>query len=176
VLETAIALGAPNIRIWAGRVDGGCATDAQKDAVVEDLRHICDLARECDVRVSTEFHAGTLTSTAEQTCWLLEKAAQSNLRTYWQPASGKSVGECADELEKLIPHLENLHVFHWHGAEQERRALREGESIWTHYLALAAARAPHCRFALLEFVAGDALETLWSDAHTLHTCLNKLSL
>lgn len=175
VLDTAVALGAPNIRVWAGRVDGSCATDLQKRAVVDDLRRICDLAGKCEVRISTEFHSETLSSTAEQTCWLLEQVARPNFRTYWQPATTKSFSECLDELEKLSPRLENLHVFHWLGAKQERRLLSEAASVWKRYLALATARASDCRFALLEFVEGDSLDALWSDARTLRSCLTGIS-
>lgn len=171
VLDTAVALGASNIRVWAGRVDGSSATEAQKMMVVEDLRRICDLAGGDGIRISTEFHADTLTSTADQTCWLLDQVAHPNLRTYWQPANGKSADECAADLEKVSSHLENLHVFHWLGAKPERRPLSDGESIWRHYLALAA-RASGCRFALLEFVAGDALDAFSGDARALRAWLS----
>src|SRR5205085_2622842 len=59
VLETARALGAPRIRIWAGRTGSAEASAAQRAAVAEGARVAAELAG--DIEVALEFHGGTLT-------------------------------------------------------------------------------------------------------------------
>ena len=59
MLESARALGAPRVRIWAGRVGSAGAGAAERAAVEAGVRAAVELAG--DVEVALEFHGGTLT-------------------------------------------------------------------------------------------------------------------
>src|SRR3954467_2439407 len=83
VLETALALGAPLIRIWAGSQPSAATDAATRAMIVAESRRIAQLASQAGVIVAYEFHAGTLTDTTESALALLE--AVEGMRTLWQP-------------------------------------------------------------------------------------------
>lgn len=59
VLDTAAALGAPTIRVWAGNCDYGQTNEAQIGKIVADTIRIADMAAEAGLTVTFEFHGGT---------------------------------------------------------------------------------------------------------------------
>ena len=168
VLDTAVALGAPNVRVWTPfGVDPGSLRTGE---VVDALATITALAAERDLRVGLEYHAHTLTATAASTLELLAAVDAANLDTYWQPPywlPARAPAEDAAEVASLGDHLSHLHVYEWAGAEA-RRPLLEGDARWC---AVLAALPDEPRVAFLEFVAGDDPRTLLADARTLHTWL-----
>ena len=172
VLETALALGAPNVRVWAGGRGSADADATYRRRFVDETRRIATLAASADVAVSFEFHGGTLTDTNDSARALLDEIAHPNVFSYWQPAVGRPVEYRLAGLRKLLPWLTNLHVFQWAGASPaiERQMLAEGSGEWAAYLAAARATGrEHC--ALLEFVADDSPERFLEDAATLHRWL-----
>lgn len=173
VLATALALGAPHVRIWAawGVGPGSSADDRRR--VADATCDFAVAAEQDGLSVSLEFHGGTLTETASSTCRLLHDADAPNLFTYWQPAHGERVPHLLEELDAVIPHLSHLHVFRWRDGD-ERLPLADGSDLWPAALARAADdggrwRGP--RVAFLEFVRGDDPEQLRADAATLRSWL-----
>lgn len=166
VLETALALGAPTIRVWAGEkgIASADADEPYRARVGADLAGIAGDAGDAGLTVSCEFHSGTLTDTNESTRRLLAENGAPALRAYWQPPVGAAVDYCLAGLDLVLPRLTNVHVFHWQ--DKEKRPLAEGTDRWRRYLArLAAGGGDH--YALLEFVRDDDPENLRRDARTL---------
>src|SRR5205085_6357740 len=60
VLRSAVALHAPRIRIWAGDTGSAVATAEQRRAVAAVSRTAAAMAADEGVRVSFEYHGGTL--------------------------------------------------------------------------------------------------------------------
>lgn len=160
VLETAVALEAPNIRIWAGRTGSDETPPEGWAAAVADGRRIAQLAADAGITLSFEFHQGTLCDTAQTTLALLNEIGSESFRTYWQPLPGQ-------DLQVLVPHLSNLHVFHW--SPEGRHPLADGEAAWHRYLDAVAPDKD--RWALLEFVLNDSPEQFLRDAETLRQWL-----
>lgn len=173
VLETALALGAPLIRVWAGTSGSVEVTSEAKVGVVADLGRIAALAGNQGIRVATEFHRDTLTDSAESTAALMTAVGHPNLATHWQAPHGDSVARASASLRTVMPWLAHLHVFHWWPGLANRLPLVDGESRWREYLAIASADGRE-RFALLEFLPEDAPEHLCREAHTLRTWLEEL--
>lgn len=165
VLDTALELGAPIIRVWAGTSGSDSTAEEGRWRVVSDLRRIAGLAAKVGVRIATEFHGGTLTDTNESTSQLLVEVDHPNLYSYWQPLTGMSDEVCLEGLRQLAPRLSHLHVFHW-DTPKNRRPLAEGTERWKKFLALTA-EIPGDRSAMLEFVENDAPENFLRDAATL---------
>ena len=163
VLETARELGAPMIRVWAGRQGSAQSDAASRARVVAESRRIAAAAAAAGIGVSCEFHQGTLTDTNDSAVALLREVAHANFGTYWQPAADMPPGARREGLTALRPWLTNLHVYTWAGTE--RRALREGAAEWKEYLRLAEAARP--RVLLLEFARGDSPEAFLDDARCL---------
>jgi sugar phosphate isomerase/epimerase len=170
VLESALELGAPLVRVWAGTTASGSASPEVRAQIVADLRRIAAMAAGVHVGVSLEFHNGTLTDSAVATSRLLAEVAQPNLSTYWQPQPDRATDDCAQDLRRLLPRLTNLHVYHWRSAA-ERLPLADGAAQWRTFLEVAAA-APGDRYAMLEYVEGDAPASFLRDAATLKRWLS----
>jgi sugar phosphate isomerase/epimerase len=169
VLETAVALGAPCIRVWAGRQGSAEMSADERRRVTDDLARCAQLAGVQNVKVALEFHMKTLTDTVETTAALLREAGPG-LCTYWQPPHGVATPEAAAGIKQLLPWMEHVHVFHWWPDNHHRFPLREGAARWRAFLDEIPAHARD-RFAMLEFMPRDGLDELPAEAETLHTLL-----
>jgi len=174
VLETALALGANAVRIWAGCRSSDAAGDGYRERLVEEAIRTADRAAECGVKVALEFHRNTLTDTNDSAVRLLQEVGHSNLYTYWQPVWwGPGMEYRMQGLERLRERVLNLHVFHWVCAAGEmksvRRPLSEGAAEWKRYCSVPLSEGEH--FALLEFVRDNEPDQLLRDAAVLRHCL-----
>ncbi|MEA1997273.1 MAG: TIM barrel protein, partial [Gemmatimonadota bacterium] len=84
LLETAHALGAGAIRVWAGWVEPGQETAEQWEKITSTSREIAGAAAEKNIRVAYEFHDHTPTEGGENAMRLLEAVGHANMFTYWQ--------------------------------------------------------------------------------------------
>lgn len=166
VLETALALNAPTVRVWAGERGSGEAGAGGWDAVAADARRIAGLAASAGVRLAFEYHENTLTDTSEAALRLLRQVNHANMGCYWQPPVGLSLDERRQGLEALAPWLSNLHVYQLDG--EEKRPLSDGKAEWQPYIAWVR-RQPGEHYALLEFVQDDAPSQFLEDAAVLKT-------
>ena len=174
VLRTAVALGAPRIRIWAGPAGSADVTAEQRAEVVADVRRITELAAGENVEIAVEHHPGTLTDTLDSALALYAEVGHPGLRPYWQPRLGLGPAEAVREVEALLPSgLVTVHVFSW-AADGLRLALADGAPLWQPVLETvrdASDGGDAERFALLEFVQDDDPEALVRDAVTLRSWL-----
>ncbi len=168
VLATAIALGAPLIRVWAGSHGSAQADESAWERILADSARICDLASEAGVKVGYEFHGGTLADTVPTTQRLLQTVARPNLRALWQPLGDASPAARRAEVEDLQPWLANVHVFHWPAGK--RVPLADGQAEWQEVIT-ALADSPHLHGLLLEFVKFDAPAQFLADAAALRAWL-----
>jgi len=166
VLDTAVALKAPIIRVWAGKIASRDCLPAQRRAIVADLRRICARAAEAEVKIGLEFHRNTLNDGPAETLKLMGEAASPNLGTYWQPPVGMAGREALAGLRKVMPFLLHIHVFHWAGSPPERLLLEQGQSEWREYFS-AVRQSPGELHTLIEFVKENAVESFQSDARVL---------
>jgi len=170
ILETAVELGADLIRVWAGRRGSADADDAFRDRVAGETRRIADLAAAENVRITYEWHGGTLTDTTESGVALLRAVGHDNVGTYWQPPGGMTTEQCLAAVDAVAEWLAGLHVFAWHRQTGERLPMSDGRDRWPQYLARAAA-AGRDMYALLEFVPDNDPAVLPRDAETLRRWL-----
>jgi sugar phosphate isomerase/epimerase len=167
VLETAVALGAPSIRVWAGTRGSEAADGAYFIRVCDDANRIADLAAAQGVRIAFEFHGGTLNDRAGAAAKFLETLSHSNIDTLWQPLVSLDAGEHDRSLQVVLPRLAHVHVFHWlPGDPIDRRPLAEGAPLWRDWFATmrGGGRRPD---ALFEFCRGDDPGQLAADAAVL---------
>jgi sugar phosphate isomerase/epimerase len=173
VVDTALELDAPVIRVWAGNRASADADAAYRARVVHESRRVADLAGRAGVAVAYEFHPRTLTDTSESARALLQDVAHDNVGSYWQPPLGASMPVNLAGLEALLPWLRHLHVFAWHGVTGERLPLADGGRAWMQYLRKAASTRRDL-YAMIEFVRDDAPEAFLQDAATLRRWLSLL--
>lgn len=171
VAETAIALGASTIRVWAGNRASPDADQTYRRNVVHDTRHIADMAQTAGMTISFEHHGGTLTDTHQSAREFMEAVNHAAVRSYWQPPVGPHADDCLLGLTSLSGWLSNVHVFTW-GADHTRYPLANGSATWLRYL-LHVAALPDDRYALIEFVKDDTGEQFLADAATLKEWLRQ---
>ena len=164
VLGSAVALGAPAIRVWAGN-RGSAETDAAgRQAVVEDAMRCADLAAEQGIYLCYEFHQGTLADTTSSALELLAATVHPFVRSLWQPPHGESLEDCVASLRAIRPRLHHVHVFHWWPDPAHRHPLADGRERWAAYVA----ELRGCPVdLLLEFVRNDDPDLLREDAEAL---------
>jgi sugar phosphate isomerase/epimerase len=170
VLASAQALGAPLIRVWAGTTGSAETSDETRACIVADLQRIGEIAAAAGVSISIEYHANTLTDDPDSALALIEAVDHPNVKLYWQTSNGKSAEYSAGVLQRLLPHITHLHVFHWNFGDEgiERRPLEEALPVWDHYLRIATPAPAVPRCLMLEFIRDDSPEQLAADAQTLH--------
>ncbi len=169
VLETALELGAPLVRVWAGTASA--QTDsAGREAIAAEARQIGDLARESGVEIAFEYHGGTLTDTDASAVELLQAVNHPSVGTLWQPRVGSPVSANLEGLVHMLPWLRHVHAFHWGSSPAERLPLAQGAVDWEAYLQVLRGWGRDSAI-LLEFVAGDHPDAYLQDAATLETLL-----
>lgn len=168
VLASALALGAPLVRVWAGSVPSAEIGDAARAALVAEARRAVELAGQAGMRVAFEHHDNTLTDSTASALELLHEVPGA--RTLWQPPHHLTHAERIESLRALLPWLENVHVFWWE--QRARKPLAEGERLWRDVVDVLRAEGRE-RAALLEFVQGDDPQQLLRDAAVLRRWLQE---
>ncbi|RKN75782.1 sugar phosphate isomerase/epimerase family protein [Paenibacillus ginsengarvi] len=164
VLETAIALGAPSIRVWAGDKGSADTDEAWREQVAADTRAIAEIAMKEGVTIDFEYHARTLTDTADSAVLLMELIDHPNVRCNWQPPVNETFEQRLDGLKRISPWLANVHVFHW--GVGVKYPLADGSDDWLRYI--QAVRETEKRaYLMLEFVKDESPEQFLRDAETL---------
>jgi 3-dehydroshikimate dehydratase len=170
ILATAVSLGAPTIRIWAGNRASAEYSPHERSQLIEEASLVAEMARKAGLTVSLEYHGGTLTDTQNSVRALLQELNNPNIEFFWQPSNGESTAACADRLNDVLPRLRNVHVFHWWPTFKERLPLDEGEAAWRTYIEIVRRSGRRVEF-LLEFVRNDSPAQFLSDAATLRRLL-----
>jgi len=180
VLETAVALGATMVRIWAGERSSAKMTTAQRKSLVARLRERCAQAAVRGVEIGLEYHENTLTDTLDSALQLAREVDHPSLRLNWQPRAKTAFAENLRQLQALLPLLAQVHLFHWGPlGYRDRLSLEDGRQDWRRYLAEIARyqeRKPRKQVPAItfEFVRGDEPDALVEDAATLRKILCEL--
>ncbi len=169
VLETAVALNAPTIRVWASNCGFASVDSAFVTKVVDDSIRIGDLAAKSGRTITFEFHRGTLTDTGENARQFAAMLDHPAIFFSWQPPLGVGTEDCLSGLEGLLPRLGTIHVYHWTVTTKGgfvRQPLASGVNRWRKYFKLIGSSGQD-HFALLEFVKDDSPEQVIKDAKIL---------
>lgn len=165
VLAAARELGAPRIRVWAGRTGSANVPAEDRDRTLRRLREFADHAAAQGIDVGLEFHAHTLTDEIGSTLRLLDEVDHDRVLSYWQPHQGTPATEALGTLRQVLPRTSTIHVFSWWPAH-ERHPLSERAELWQDVFALLAAEGSD-HDALLEFIPEDDPSLLPQEAETL---------
>ncbi|QRM31644.1 sugar phosphate isomerase/epimerase [Microvirga sp. VF16] len=166
VLETAQALGAPNIRIWPGYRNRDSVTYSaeERQHTVSLIRRMARLADDASITLSLEYHPNSLTDDLASSQRLIKEIDDPNVFLYWQPRPGLPLEDALDESRAIGTETSHVHVFAW-DSEKKRYPLADQRAYWDRILTEApATRWPGDRFAMLEFVRDDSPEQFRVDA------------
>lgn len=170
VIASARALGAPRIRVWAGRSPSAETDPERREILVRRIRRFADAAGLAGLDVGLEFHGGTLTDEIGSTLRLLDEIDRSHVLSYWQPHQDMPADEALGTLRRALPRVSTVHVFSWWPGH-ERHALGElpeREGLWREVFAVLREEGSD-HDALLEFVPDDDPDRLPDEAATLRS-------
>ncbi len=166
-LETALLLGAPIIRIWAGKNSPADCDDAYRQLIVENTMYMADKAAEHNIMLGFEYHPWTLTETCDEALWLIESVNRKNVGLYWQPQYTLSQEEnLRDRNRVLTVCVGNMHVQNYN-EEDGYKPLSEMKELASYYKDLAD--KPYR--LMIEFVKDGTVENLLKDAEVLRSTL-----
>ncbi|MEE1650649.1 TIM barrel protein [Brachybacterium sp. J144] len=169
VLASAVALGAPRIRVWAGSQGSADVAPEERARIAARVRAFADRAGEAGVEVGLEFHGRTLTDEIGSTLALLDEVSRENVLSYWQPHQDMPDADALATLRATLPHASTIHVFSWWPGSK-RLPLAERGELWEQVFGILVAEGSP-RDALLEFVPGDDPATLEGEAETLRALI-----
>lgn len=164
VLETALALGAPIIRVWAGKRASADADRAWWDMAITESRRIAEMASKQNVKIAFEYHPNTLTDTSESARKLLKGINHGNIYSYWQQPLELKREECVRSIADIAPWLTNIHTYYYEAGV--KKPLADGADEWKEYMK-AIRKIEGDRYCMLEFVIDGAPERFLEDAKAL---------
>ena len=168
VLASAKGLGATLIRVWAGRKSSEDSSPEDRKTLATAIREAVLLADAEGITVALEYHGNTLTDIQESAHQFLREVGTDKLKLFWQPRTRGQFENDIPELKAVLPHLANVHCFHW-GANgwKDRFPLQDGVKDWAAYLEYIR-QAEGDRYITLEFVKDNDPEQFRADANTLN--------
>ena len=166
VLETAIALRAPVIRLWAGKTSSADVPPEARAAMAAELHRHAAAAAAYGIVLSLEHHEGTLADNAVTAASLIDAAGPPAVRTHWQPLTGHDEAWQFASFQRLRPRVALLHVFARNPSTKAWLPLSEGRQFWEKLLGDARS-APLAPSALIEFVKDGTPERFLQDAQVL---------
>jgi sugar phosphate isomerase/epimerase len=174
ILETALALGAPTVRIWAGTRSSKETSALDRISEVRQLNELGKMAKALGLSVSLELHGGTLNDCLESSIRLFQKEVEPDLPifTFWQTLLGKTPDEHLSSIGALGSKITNLHVFNWGASDRERFPLSQAKDEWIAYLKTLQA-FDHQHFVSLEFLPNDDPALLARESVTLRSIIQK---
>lgn len=173
VLDSAVALKAPVIRVWAGEKEDHEADAAYRTMIADESRRIADMAGQKGVKVAFEYHMRTLTNSGQSCRDLLEATDHPNIYVFWQAIHGIAPAENCRQMELVKPWIIEFHVFHWWPTHETRCLLEEGRDNWKKYFEnLKAAVEKKDLPVMLECAKDDLEVNFRKDADTLLSMLS----
>ncbi len=173
-VRAAAALGAPNLRIWAGIKGSGSVSETERATLTREASLCADIAKKSGMTISFEFHGGTLTDDPDSALRLMRRLDRENAYLYWQPNQYRDTEFNVASLKKVIDYVSTVHVFAWDARSGNcvRYPLADHAEAWKRYLdILASDNREHA--LLLEFVKDDSDAEFASDAKTLNEWINR---
>lgn len=174
VLENALILETPIIRVWAGKGFGpseNYPADARK-RFTEKLAQAAFDAKQRGLTVATEFHGSSLTDNITSAMQLFADAP--DLKSYWQPRTHpkQTIEENLSDIATLGDKLINVHCFNWQDGGV-RRPLAEATEEWLRYFR-AVKEHGNAGYAAIEFVMDNTDVQFYADAETLKALLSQI--
>ena len=162
ILESANALKAPVIRIWAGDQPSETAGDRHFLKLAEEAALLVQEAGETGIGISFEYHQNTLNDTPRSALRLLESVAGS--KTHWQTSPTCAEKENILAIRQLASYITTIHV--QHHIDGVYHPLADGKDVWAQYVKeLKALSGLH--YACLEFVKNGTVEQFLEDGKIL---------
>lgn len=109
VCKIASEMGANSVRIWLGKKDSEKFTGTEYDALKEEMKFLCNKAREYNLLVCSECHDNTFNNNTESIIKLKNDLKCDNFKTYFQSRYLRFQYDI-NRIENTFDFIENFHV------------------------------------------------------------------
>lgn len=109
ICKNASVMGAESVRVWLGNKDSEKTSEEEYRNLLDDLKFVCDRAREYKLLVCPECHDNTFNNNTSSIIRLKEDLNKDNFRTYFQSRYFRFPYDI-DRIEKTFDFIENVHV------------------------------------------------------------------
>jgi len=168
VVEMAVRMTAPVIRIWAGKKSPQDCSKEEFAHIVENTRIMADYASKYNITLGFEYHRNSLTETAESAVSLITAIGRNNVKLYWQNSGRFSMEENLKNQRVITPYLAGIfHIQNDYGGKGNQ--LLEEISEDMEYYFKPFMRTEHK--VLVEFVKGGLEENFYKDVEALRNVL-----
>lgn len=163
-LETAVLLGAPIIRVWAGKKSPNECNEEYRNMIIENTVYMAVKAAEHNIVLGFEYHPYTLTETCDEALALVKSVNRKNVGLYWQPDFALSMEENRRDRDRVIPCcIGNMHIQNYTPETGYGMLSEMKEKLCAYYDDIKA--EPYR--LMIEFVKDGSVENLKLDAETL---------
>ena len=109
-LQTAHALRAPIVRVWASDIPSASADAKVWHAAVAEAREAAGRCRKLGITIAVEMHDDTLADTADSARRFIDECECDNLRLNYQPAGRNGLDDPLDRLGKVMDYVVHIHA------------------------------------------------------------------
>jgi sugar phosphate isomerase/epimerase len=164
-LFVAKALGAPIIRIWAGKESFDNIDSNKYNKICKDSYDASIMAKEENIKVAFEYHQHSLTDNSKSALRLMNDIGSDNIYLYWQPNGMLDVNGNSSELTDILPFLAgNIHIHNY--KNEEYHSLEKIKTDLQTYFKILKKENKQFN-ALIEFTANNKFENFVEDVRIL---------
>lgn len=170
-VEIAKILDAKTMRIWVGIKNFEDADEEYIEKIVNELKIICDMAKEENIDIGSELHGGSLCNNKENSLEIVKRVNRENFGMYFQYDWNYTLEENCDTLKSFIPFLKNVHVFNVNTDGRHSLGENNGENIWKEFVKILKENET-CTNLLFEFLPKQTEECLKRECEILKKIVN----
>ncbi len=109
ICGNAKAMGASSVRVWLGNKNSEETTKEEYEALLNDLKKICSVAKEYNLLVCPECHDNTYNNNTDAFLKIRNELNADNFKTYFQSRYFRYDYDI-DRIERTFDFIENVHV------------------------------------------------------------------
>ncbi len=109
ICEIARTMGAKSVRVWLGTKDSEKTDTNTYNAIVDDAKSMCAIAKEYSLSVCPECHDNTYNNNTDAYLKINKDIGCDNFKTYFQ-SRYKKLEYDLDRIERTMPYIENIHI------------------------------------------------------------------
>lgn len=109
VCRIAFSMGAPVVRVWLGSEDSEKTDEETYKKLLEEVKQMCDIAKEYSVKVCPECHDHTFNNNTDAFLRMQKDSEKDNFSTYFQ-SRYKKYDYDMDRISRTAPFTECVHV------------------------------------------------------------------
>jgi len=165
-VETAALLGAPIIRIWAGKKTPADCDETYRKLIIDNTVYMAKKAAEHKIVLGFEYHPWTLTETCDEALQLIERVDQPNVGLYWQPPYNLTPEENMRDRARVLPVcVGNIHIQNYNPTDGYQLLSGMADTLKLYF---GDMKDKDYR-VMIEFVKDGSVENLMADADTLRS-------